>query len=283
MQTTTGLTAMASSPRSRLEVQDHPVFQALPADAQARIEACGHRASLAAGEVLLNDGGLYFILSGVVGLFPGGGRICVAAVTAGSVHGWDQALEPGARRPEARALIDTVVCRVVAARLVEAMGREWLTRLVARHATARLDALATEAACNASHLVPERLAKWLVRLHCGGNGAPLLLTQADFGGMLGVQRTSVNAAAARLQSQDLVRFGRGKVQVLNLAGLRQASCGCDETVARVSAASRSAVRRAGLPEEAVSWSPVPTGEPSRDEPAPEGVVAFAPLARAVSS
>lgn len=283
MQTTTGLTAMASSPRSRLEVQDHPVFQALPADAQARIEACGHRASLAAGEVLLNDGGLYFILSGVVGLFPGGGPICVAAVTAGSVHGWDQALEPGARRPEARALIDTVVCRVVAARLVEAMGREWLTRLVARHATARLDALATEAACNASHLVPERLAKWLVRLHCGGNGAPLLLTQADFRGMLGVQRTSVNAAAARLQSQDLVRFGRGKVQVLNLANLRLASCGCGETVARVSAASRSAVRSAGLPEEAVSWSPVPKGEPSRDEPAPGGVVAFAPLARAVSS
>ena len=99
MQTRTGLTAMASSPRSRLEVQDHSVFQALPADAQARIEAGGRRASLAAGEVLPNDGGLYFIHSGVVGLFPGGGRICVAAVTAGSVHGWDQALEPGAPSP----------------------------------------------------------------------------------------------------------------------------------------------------------------------------------------
>lgn len=281
MQTTTGLAATASSPRSRLEVQDHPVFQALPADAQARIEACGHRASLAAGEVLPNDGGLYFILSGVVGLFPGGGRICVAAVTAGSVHGWDQALEPGARRPEARALIDTVVCRAAAAPLVEAMGREWLTRLVARHATARLDGLATEAACNALHLVPERLAKWLIRLHCGGNGAPLLLTQADFGGMLGVQRTSVNAAAARLQGQNLVRFGRGKVQVLDLAGLRQASCGCGEAVAPASAASRAAVRSPGLAKEAASWSPAHPGSPSRDLPAPEGVVACAPLARAV--
>lgn len=281
MQTTTGLIATASSPRSRLEVQDHPVFQALPADAQAGIEAYGQRTSLSAGEVLPNDGGLYFILSSVVGLFPGGGRICVTAVTTGSVHGWDQALEPGARRPEARALIDTVLCRAAAAPLVEAMGREWLTGLVARHATARLDALATEAACNASHLVPERLAKWLVRLHCGGNGAPLFLTQADFGGMLGVQRTSVNAAAARLQS--LVRFGRGKVQVLNLAGLRQASCGCGEAVARVSATSRSAGRSTGLTPEALSWSPLRTGAPSRDGPAPEGVVAFAPLARAVSS
>lgn len=281
MQTTTGLAAMASSPRSPLEVQDHPVFQALPAEAQARIEGCSHRASLAAGEVLPNEGGLYFILSGVVGLFPGGGRICVAVVTAGSVHGWDQALEPGARRPEARALIDTVVCRAAAAPLVEAMGREWLTRLVARHATARLDALATEAACNASHLVPERLAKWLVRLHCGGNGAPLLLTQADFGGMLGVQRTSVNAAAARLQGQNLVRFGRGKVQVLDLAGLRQASCRCGEAAASVSAATRPAVRSPHLAAEAVSWSPAHPHSPSRDGSAPEGVAALPPLARAV--
>lgn len=252
MQTTTGLTAIASDFRVPLEIRDHPVFQALPLDAQARIEASGRRVALSAGDVLPNDDGLYFILSGVAGLFPDGGRICVTAVTAGSVHGWDQALEPGARRPQARALIDTVVYRAAAAPLIEAMGWVWLTRLVALHAMTRLDALATEAACNASHLVPERLAKWLVRLHCGGNGAPLFLTQADFGGMLGVQRTSVNAAAARLQAQDLVRFGRGKVQVLDLAGLRQASCRCGEAVMPVSAHIQPAAPSTDI---APEWSP----------------------------
>lgn len=283
MQTTTGLAAIASTFRACLEIRDHPVFLALPPDAQARIEANSQRVSFSAGDVLPNDGGLFFILSGVVGLFPGGGRVCVAAVTAGSVHGWDQALEPGARRPEARALIDTVVCRAAACALIEAMGREWLTRLVARHATARLDALATEAVCNASHMVPERLAKWLVRLHCGGNGAPLYLTQADFGGILGVQRTSVNAAASRLQALDLVRFGRGKVQVLNLAGLRQASCRCGEAIGPVSAAIQSGAQSTGLAKEPPSWSPARPGSPPREAQAPEGVVAFAQRARAVSS
>lgn len=282
MQTITGLTTMASSFRGPFEVRDHPVFQALPSEAQAGIEANGQRLLLSSGEVLPNDGGLYFILSGVAGLFPGGGRICVAAVTSGSVHGWDQALEPASRRPEARALIETVVCRAESPPLIETMGRDWLTRLVARHAIARLDALASEAACNASHLVPERLAKWLVRLHCGGNGAPLYLTQADFGGILGVQRTSVNAAASRLQALDLVRFGRGKVQILDLGGLRQASCRCGEAVAP-SAAAKPGARHTVLAPEPPSWSTACPVSPAREVLVPEGMVAFAPAARAISS
>lgn len=254
MQTATGLMAPTSSQRMRLDVGDHPVFQALPADARRRIEETGCTLSLAAGEAVPSDGGLYFILSGVAGLFPAGGRICVEAVTAGSVHGWEEALGPGARRPQARILIDARVCRVPAASLVDVMGRDWLTRLVARHATARLGALAAEAACNAVHLVPERLAKWILRLQRGGNGAPLLLTQADFGSMLGVQRTSVNAAARRLQTLGLVHFGRGKVQVLNLGGLHRASCGCGDATAPVSSGARPSSQRPEVACEPRSWS-----------------------------
>jgi hypothetical protein len=131
--------------------------------------------------------------------------------------------------------------------------------------------------------VPERLAKWLVRLHCGGNGAPLYLTQADFGAILGVQRTSVNAAASRLQTRDLVRFGRGKVQVLNLAGLRQASCRCGEAVAPVSAPLQPASRSTGLATQELSWAPARPVSPPREVLAPEGMVAFAQRPRAVSS
>ncbi|QYC10667.1 Crp/Fnr family transcriptional regulator [Brevundimonas nasdae] len=214
--------------RPRLDLSDHPVFQALPLGVQSTAQAHSSLASIPAGEPLVEKGFLSFVLAGVLGLFPHGDRICVATIVAGSVHGWDQALDPTGDQPEARALIDTTLCRIPAACLVESLGRDWLTRLVARQSSGRLSNLAAEAACNASHLVQERLAKWLVRLYCGANGAPLRLTQADFGGMLGVQRTSVNAAAGRLQEKGLVRFGRGKVQILDLAGLRAASCGCGD-------------------------------------------------------
>lgn len=214
--------------RPHLDLIDHPVFQALPRSIQSIAQARSRLMSLPAGQPMAESGFLSFVLAGVLGLFPNGDGICVATVVAGSVHGWDHALEPDIDRPTARALIDTTFCQVPADCVVDGLGRDWLNRLVARQSSRRLSGLAAEAACNASHLVQERLAKWLVRLHCGANGAPLRLTQADFGAMLGVQRTSVNAAAGRLQAMDLVRFGRGKVQILNLAGLRAVSCGCGE-------------------------------------------------------
>lgn len=241
-----------SSRRHGLQLGDHPVFQALPPRVQSRAKADSALVSIAAGQTVAEDGQLSFVLSGVLGLFPNAGRICVAAVVAGSVHGWDQALHPECNRPEARALTDTLVCRTPAASVVDGLGRDWLHRLVARQSSIRVMALAEEAACNASHCVQERLSKWLVRLHCGSNGAPLGLTQADFGAMLGVQRTSINAAAGRLQQKGLVKFGRGKVHIIDLAGLRSASCGCGDGARLPSARPSSCARR---PAEPTSWAP----------------------------
>lgn len=230
MQTMISLTNIGCGlHRPHLDLVVHPVFQALPRSIQSIAQARSRLMTIPAGQPLVETGFLSFVLAGVLGLFPHGDRICVATVVAGSVHGWDHALDPDADRPTARALIDTTFCRVPADCVVDGLGRDWLNRLVARQSSRRLSGLAAEAACNASHLVQERLAKWLVRLHCGANGAPLRLTQADFGAMLGVQRTSVNAAAGRLQSLGLVRFGRGRVQILDLAGLRAVSCGCGDS------------------------------------------------------
>jgi CRP-like cAMP-binding protein len=74
--------------------------------------------------------------------------------------------------------------------------------------------------------VSERLAKWLLRLHHGGNSAPLRLTQAQLAAMLGVQRTSINAAASNLQTMGAVRFSRGKASILDADSLADLSCRC---------------------------------------------------------
>lgn len=251
MQTSHSVTPFsAASRQASLGLQDHPVFQALPPRAQAIAAEKSLLVHLASGETAPGSDCLHFVLAGVLGLSPGNDRVCVSAVVGGAVYGWDRALDPDAPLPVARALIDTLVCQIPTACIVDSMGREWLTRLVARQSPRRLHFLAEEAVCNASHLVVERLAKWLVRLHCGANGAPLSLTQADIGAMLGVQRTSINAAAGRLQAEGFVRFGRGRVQILNLAGLRAVSCGCGE--ARPSQRATFVNRRM----EPASWSPV---------------------------
>ena len=81
------------------------------------------------------------------------------------------------------------------------------------------------AACNAFHSIPERAARWL--LHAQDRaGDRIELTQEAFAGLLGVQRTTVNAVIQSLQQEGLVTTGRGVVRVTDRAGLKRRSCEC---------------------------------------------------------
>jgi Mn-dependent DtxR family transcriptional regulator len=46
--------------------------------------------------------------------------------------------------------------------------------------------------------------------------------------MLGVRRTSVTLAARHLQALGLIKYRRGRVELVDLDGLREASCECYE-------------------------------------------------------
>jgi Mn-dependent DtxR family transcriptional regulator len=48
--------------------------------------------------------------------------------------------------------------------------------------------------------------------------------------MLGVRRTSVTAVARTLQEAGMVKYRRGKIEVLDVEGLRESACECYETV-----------------------------------------------------
>lgn len=213
--------------RSRPNIHDHPVYRALPSDAQQRLIAEGVELDLSGDAQTPLDGDhLWFILSGVLGVFPAASDVCVAPIVSGSVYGWDHALGSSGSGADVRPLLDVRLFRVPAAAVREALGYDWLSRFIALQAVQRLTFLEQEAACNASHRVSERLAKWLLRLHHGGNGASLRLTQAQLAAMLGVQRTSINAAASNLQTMGAVRFSRGKASILDADSLSDFSCGC---------------------------------------------------------
>lgn len=86
------------------------------------------------------------------------------------------------------------------------------------------------AACNASHGVEARMARWLLRTRDLTEGDTLPLTQEFLAQMLGVRRASVSTAAATLQDAGLIRYRRGNVEIMKLRGLRDASCECYRTV-----------------------------------------------------
>jgi DNA-binding GntR family transcriptional regulator len=81
--------------------------------------------------------------------------------------------------------------------------------------------------CNALHTVENRLARWLLECaeRCGGRTV-LPLTQEFLGAMLGVQRTTVNTFAAQLQKAGLITYSRGKVTIVDAAGLEYYACEC---------------------------------------------------------
>ena len=54
------------------------------------------------------------------------------------------------------------------------------------------------------------------------------LTQEFISAMLGVQRTTVTAIASQLQKVGLISYRRGKVEIIDYAGLAQRACECRE-------------------------------------------------------
>lgn len=81
-------------------------------------------------------------------------------------------------------------------------------------------------ACNAQHDVAARLARCLLETRDKAGSDGLLLTQGELAVLLGVQRTTVNAAALHLKAAGAILYSRGTVRVLDAARLTAAACEC---------------------------------------------------------
>lgn len=101
-----------------------------------------------------------------------------------------------------------------------------LQRRMYAYLHARMNQLAQTAACTHFHLVEERLVRWLLMTQDRAQSDELLLTQEFLSQMLGVRRVGISNAATSLQQRGLISYSRGKIQILNRAGLIAASCQC---------------------------------------------------------
>lgn len=103
-------------------------------------------------------------------------------------------------------------------------------QLLLRYTHAFLTQVAQTAVCNARHLVEERCARWLLMTHDRVAGDEFNLTHEFIAFMLGVRRAGVNVAMRSLQDSGVVRYTRGRVLVVDRAGLERASCECYRVV-----------------------------------------------------
>ena len=82
------------------------------------------------------------------------------------------------------------------------------------------------ALCNRLHTMERRLSRWLLMCRDRSESDTMGLTQEFLAVMLGANRTTVTTTAIELQNAGLISYKRGKMTVLDRAGLEDYTCEC---------------------------------------------------------
>lgn len=101
-----------------------------------------------------------------------------------------------------------------------------LQRILNLYLHVLISQLAQVAVCTCFHVAEARLARWMLMAHDRAQSNTFTLTHELLSEMLGVRRAGVSTAAASLQESGFIRYNRGVINVVNRAGLEDASCEC---------------------------------------------------------
>ena len=144
---------------------------------------------------------------GMVGVcaFMGGGRSLSSAVVQTAGYGL---------RMSAAAINDA------------AKASPQLMQTLLRYTQSLFTLMAQTSACNRHHELDQQLCRWLLLNHDRVLGDELVATHERIANMLGVRREGVTGAALKLQSAGLIRYRRGLIEIVDRAGLEEASCEC---------------------------------------------------------
>jgi CRP-like cAMP-binding protein len=149
---------------------------------------------------------IYFPHSGVVSLvveLADGQMVEAAMVGRDSLVGGSSALDGKIALSKGIVQLAGIASVLAVDRLREAAEASVSFRtILIRHEQVLLVQAQQSAACNASHAVEARLARWLLRSRDLSGGDMLAFTQEFLAQMLGVRRTSVTSVAATLQRRD---------------------------------------------------------------------------------
>lgn len=99
-------------------------------------------------------------------------------------------------------------------------------RTFTRYAVVQGMQVAQTVACNRLHRIEQRLARWLLMADDRVSSTVVAMTHDSLAAILGTNRPTVSAAAAVLQRRKTIKYGRGKVTILNRRKLEASACEC---------------------------------------------------------
>jgi CRP-like cAMP-binding protein len=235
--------AMRRRDRRRLMLPGAPLnklLAALPPAVCSRLQPHLEHVSLKLGASVYEAGGkqayVYFPIDSIVSLLyvmQDGASAEIAVVGNDGLVGIS--LFMGGETTPSRAVVQSAgsAYRLRAKRLKAEFefGGE-LQHLLLRYTQALITQMAQTAVCNRHHSIEQQLCRWLLLSADRLPSNVLTMTQDLIANMLGVRREGVTASAGKLQESGLIRYSRGRITILNRAGLEKRVCECYAVVKR---------------------------------------------------
>ena len=192
-------------------------------------------------EVVLFESGssvknIYFPHSGIISLvvpLKGGRMIEAAMIGRDSVVGASSALDGRISLNKGIVQLPGAASVMPVAPFRKAVDDSDTLRLaLVRHEQLLFVQAQQSAACNATHKMEARLARWLLRARDLSSENTMAFTQEFLSQMLGVRRTTVTVVANVLQQAGLIRYHRGQIEIVDRPGLEARACECYEAIRR---------------------------------------------------
>ena len=107
-----------------------------------------------------------------------------------------------------------------------------LRNLLTRYSDCLLAQVLQSVACNASHTIEARCARWLLSLQDRLGTDVLPITHEVLAELLGVQRSYLSRALRTLQKQGLIQVRRGRIIIVSRSAVEASACECHGAVKR---------------------------------------------------
>lgn len=102
--------------------------------------------------------------------------------------------------------------------------------LLLRYTQALITQMTQTAVCNRHHSLDQQFCRWLLLSLDRLTSNELVMTQELIANMLGVRREGVTEAALKVQKAGFIKYARGRITILDRAGLEHRTCECYQVV-----------------------------------------------------
>jgi CRP-like cAMP-binding protein len=226
--------------RASAQPNQNRLIAALPAVEAQRWLPLLESVDMPLGSVLYESGGtlshVYFPTTAIVSLLyvmENGASAEIAVVGNEGIVG--VSLFMGGESTPSRAVVQSAGrgLRLEANRMKDEFNRGGpVLHLLLRYTQALITQMAQTAVCNRHHTLDQQLCRWLLLSLDRLPGNQLVMTQELIANMLGVRREGVTEGALKLQRAGLISYSRGRIAVLDRAGLEKRVCECYMVVKR---------------------------------------------------